>query len=186
MSEETAFYTVPAQFQIVVEPLKTPESIEQKELLLSRPSPFSSLRLSLENQIRAGDQSMGNKELVTKAFELLLSVEQRLNRVEEFLSHKERGKSVPLYQWVQGSIGAGALNFTLPEGQNADAQVLWVDLLLPSVPEYRVQLLANVTDRSGTMLNCSFRKIHDEDREQIFRFVRQREREIIRAKSKGE
>ena len=62
--------------------------------------------------------------------------------------------------------------------------VFALDLILPCVPEFRCQLLARFDSEKEGKAECHYVKLHSTDQEQIYRFVRQREREIIRDSQK--
>lgn len=188
MTQENSpqYFRVPAQVQLIVEPLPTEESRKQKELELSSPNPHSSFREALETQVRAADMPPRNQELLSRTFELLLSMEQRLHRIEDFIYRKERGEPARLYSWA--SIEIGGETCLIPKSflNNLKAgDVFALDLVLPCVPEFRCQFLARYDSEKNEKVLCHYVKIHTQDQEQIYRFVRQREREIIRESQKA-
>ncbi|TVQ79905.1 MAG: hypothetical protein EA369_03925 [Bradymonadales bacterium] len=182
--EAPSSFMVPATIQGVFEELKTEDQRLSRERDFSRPSPFSAMRLALETQIQSGDFGSKDKELVIRAFEILLSIEQRTARIEEFLLKRERGEKTPLFQWLSVKLSGEACVLQLSDRPRFKVGALfWLDFLLPSVPEYRIRCIAELASQVECDYQLVFRQIHPEDQEQIYRFVRQREREIIRQKS---
>jgi hypothetical protein len=177
----TKYFRVPASFQVIIEPLASEEQRKERELEISFPSPHSSLRSTLETQVRGGDMDLKNQELISRAFELLLSMEQRLHRLEDFLIRREKGEKPRIYHWVKGEIGGEGCLIDLPSESSVSlAEVVGLDILLPCVPEYRIQMVGEVTGLENSQAEIRFLKIHPQDLEQVFRFIRQRERELIR------
>src|SRR5665213_2690546 len=102
-----------------------------------RPSPYSSLRYELENQLQSMDIREESKFLFEKAFQLLISIDQRLDRVEEQMQlHRAGTKSIPdSYEWVHGDLGAGGLAFSTETKLDVKVgDILLIDALLPSLP----------------------------------------------------
>ncbi|MDB5037513.1 MAG: hypothetical protein JWQ35_1041 [Bacteriovoracaceae bacterium] len=158
-----------------------------------RPSPYSSLRNELENQLQAMDIREESKFLFERGFQLLMNIDQRLERLEEQM-HLQRSGAAHIpdsYEWVHGDLGAGGLAFSSESKISVKPdQTVLLDCLLPSLPEYRFVVAAKVLHtEKKKLIGTEFLAIHEDDREFIHRFVIQRERELLRARAtakKGE
>ncbi len=155
-----------------------------------RPSPYSHLRFELENQLQAMDIRDESKFLFEKAFQILMNIDQRLERLEEQMQSIKTGDKGVLesYEWVHGDLGAGSTAFVA--SKTTEVKVgnhILLDIILPALPEYRFVAAAKVVHVDEKNIGCEFSAIHEDDREFIHRYVIQREREVLRnrAQSKG-
>ena len=186
MTQEREFFRVACEFQIRI------RKVEEEELQIFtahglRPSPYSILRTELEGQLSLLPIRDESKNLLEKAFQILINMDQRLERIEEYLEEREgdNGFKLMRYEWVHGDIGAGGFSCEV-EGSHSfkSGEALLVDIILPALPDYRFVAAARAVAAEGKKLNCEFAGIHADDREYIHRFVMARERELLRARSK--
>jgi hypothetical protein len=189
MSEdhERSYFRIACEFQVRY------RAIDEEELRVfrsyaMRPSPYSGLRYELENQLQSMAIREESKFLFEKAFQLLMNIDQRLERIEEQVQKSSATHIAESYEWVHGDLGAGGLAFS-PESKQVNVkpgQELLVDVILPSLPEYRFVAAAKVlhTEKKD-QIGVEFVAIHEDDREFIHRYVIQREREVLRARAQG-
>lgn len=177
------YYRIACEFQVRFRVIDDDE-LEVFQNYALRPAPYSSLKTELEAQLRAMDIREESKFLFEKAFQLLINIDQRLERIEEQLVNKEANLPEN-YEWVHGDLGAGGLAFSTESDQKVkEGQKLLVDVILPSLPEYRFVAAAQAlhTGKKG-QIGVEFTSIHEDDREYIHRFVIQKERELLRARA---
>lgn len=191
MSEEKAFFKVPCEFQLRFREL-TQEEADLFHASPSRPSPYSALRTELKaltESIKFGDPY---KTLIEKAFQLLINMDQRLERMEEqvYSMTSDVADDLVGYQWTIAEIGALGIQldkkYVSPQNSNS---IFLLDFIIPSLPEQRVIATASLKDLDSSSYVFFFKSIHDADRELIHQFVASREREILRdrsARKKGE
>lgn|GEM_PF-7093526 len=152
-----------------------------------RPSPTSAVRAEIDNFIQTIDASDGMRNLIEKAFYLLLNIDQRLERLEEEFLKMMFGKKeeISQYEWVAGEVGAGGIAFR-SEGHASVKQedMVLLDILLPDLPEQRIVAAGKVREmKPESQFEIDFLSIHSDDREFIHRFVMARQREILRERS---
>jgi len=180
------YYRVPCELQIRFRRLDN-EELKVFSSFAMRPSPHSNLKTEIEQQLQGIGIREESKTLFEKAFQLLLNLDQRLERIEEQLASLASGAKSTLdsYEWVHGDIGAGGLAF-FPESKNPllKGEKLLMDIILPTLPEHRFVVAAEVShiDEVGKV-GTKFISIHEDDREFIHRFVISREREILRLRA---
>lgn len=181
---ERSYFRIACEFQIRFRKIDA-EELKVFKSHAMRPSPYSSLRMELENQLQNMSIKAESKFLFEKAFQILVNIDQRLERLEEQVMGLRLGDQVTpdSYEWTHGDLGAGGLSFKAPS--KSDVQVgdlVLVDILLPSMPEYRLVAAAKVVhlEGEGPVLGLEFDAIHEDDREFIHRYVIQREREMLR------
>ena len=180
------YFRIPCEYQIRFRVVNDEELSVFKNYAL-RPSPYSSLRTELETQLHAMQIREESKFLFEKAFQLLMNIDQRLERLEEAIHKSSATAIVESYEWVHGDLGAGGVSFTTESKPQAKAgDHLLLDILLPSLPEYRLVAAGKVLHiEKQNQMGVEFVAIHEEDREFIHRFVIQRERETLRARALG-
>ena len=149
-----------------------------------RPSPHSTLKSEIEAQIANMGIREESKLLFEKAFQILLNIDQRLERLEENMHHVMAGDKQVLesYDWVHGDLSAGGLSFVSEAKKDVKVeQTVLLDMLLPSLPEQRIVTAAKViyADDAGK-IGLEFSAIHEDDKEFIHRYVISREREMLR------
>ncbi len=162
---------------------------EEAKLFLaspSRPSPYSALRSELKNLTESLKFSDAYKTMIEKAFQLLINMDQRLERMEEQIYSMTSDKESDLlgYQWMLGEIGGLGIKLdkkNIP--QNTGDQIWLLDFILPSLPEQRVIATALLEDLGSETDLLRFQSIHEADRECIHQFVAAREREILRERA---
>ena len=182
-NQKREFFRVPCEFQIRFREISDEELNVFKSFAM-RPSPHSTLRAEVEGQLQAMPIRDESKVLLEKAFQILLNMDQRLERLEEQFQAFMSGAKPTLdsYEWVHGDLSAGGVAFVFEKGVKVkpDSRLL-IDLILPAMPEYRLVAAAQVNyvnpdGRVGT----DFLAIHEDDKEFIHRFVIAREREMLR------
>ena len=186
MTTEREYFRVPCEFQIRFRKIDE-EELRQFLTNAMRPAPSSILRMEVETQLSQLSFRDETKILLEKAFQLLLNMDQRLERIEETMEQAKALGSSPLtpYAWVHGDLGAGGLAF---ESEKAavlkEQEILLTDLVLSSMPEFRFVAASRIVKIEGLRMNCEFVGIHADDREYIHRFVMARQREQLRSRSK--
>jgi hypothetical protein len=150
-----------------------------------RPSPYSTLKNEIENQLQSMEIREESKFLFEKAFQLLINVDQRLERLEELITQREARTVADSYEWVHGDLGAGGLAFEIKEKKSPKVgDLVLIDLILPSLPEYRLVAAGRIVhSEKKNLISAEFIAIHEDDREYIHRFVIERERELLRARA---
>lgn len=172
-------FRVPCEFQIRFREV-TKEELEIFRTFSMRPSPFASLKNEVETMIRGADIREESKTLFEKAFQILINLDQRMERIEEHLNRNplESGPILESYEWVHGDLGAGGLAMeTKKPTPRANAYVM-LDVVVPGLPEHR--FVAAGLMQSSRRFECEFLAIHEDDREFLHRFIMNREREILR------
>lgn len=170
------FYRVPCEFQIRFRPIGEDE-LKIFRSFAMRPSPHSSLKAEVDTQISAINIRDESKALFEKAFQILLNIDQRLERIEEQLI-PGHAKVVENYDWIRGDLGAGGLAFRLETEKTPQLGAkLLMDMILPSMPEHRIVSAVEVShiDSDGKV-GMEFIAIHEDDREFLHHFVIARER----------
>ncbi len=183
---DRSFFRVPCELQIRFRVLNDDEFNVFKSYSL-RPSAFSAMRMEVENQIRNLSIRDDSKALFERAFQILINLDQRMERIEEQLQQIAHGGKAILevYDWVHGDLGGGGIAFKSEKTSKLKkGDRVLVDAILPALPEYRFVAACDVAhvDADGTV-GMHFLAIHDDDREFIHRFVTAREREILRARA---
>lgn len=152
-----------------------------------RPSPYASLKAEIDTTIQSLGVREESKTLFERAFQLLINMDQRLERIEEQLLQMSRGEKAPVdsYEWIHADLGAGGLVFEAGSQWKVSAgDSVLLDLILPALPEYRLVAAAEIKDGGAPRrFEAIFTFIHDDDREFIHRFVMSRERELLRARA---
>lgn len=185
-SQRRASFRIPCEFQIRFRRVEDDE-LQVFTAYAMRPSPYSHLRTEIQSQLTAMDIRHESKALLEKAFQILLNIDQRLERIEERLDAKEDegAKIFESYQWVHGNLGAGGLTFQPedPKGAKEHSKIL-MDILLPSLPEQRIVGAGEIIriEQDGIFV-VEFIAIHKEDEEFLFQFVAGKEREMLRARA---
>ncbi len=186
MASEREYFRVPCEFQIRVRTIE----IEELNLFVSqamRPSPYSILRMEVETQLSQLSFRDETKVLLEKAFQLLINMDQRLERMEETLGQSQGDIAPGLnpYQWTQGDLGAGGLSFDLADSTNFKVgNHVMIDCVLPAMPEFRFVAAGKIVAIDSTKVSSEFVGIHADDREYIHRFVMARQREQLRGRTK--
>jgi hypothetical protein len=178
------YFRIACEFQVRIRVIDDEELVVFKNYAM-RPSPYSSLKYELENQLQSMQIREESKFLFEKAFQLLINIDQRLERIEEQLVQREARAATETYEWVHGDLSAGGIAYQTQSKQpmKLDDKVL-VDVILPSLPEYRFVAAGKIVHLDASLnLGVEFLAIHDDDREQIHRHVIQRERELLRARA---
>lgn len=186
-SELLEFFRVPTEFQLRFRPL----SDEEKNIFSQasmRPSPYSALRSELDAMIESSRGGEFNRGLIERAFQILINIDQRLERIEEDLHQLASGgkSEVQSFQWYRGELGAKGLLLEASELKDfkfADSQELLLDLLLPSLPEHRIVCTAKSYKLSSGHILFFFDSIHEDDLEYLHRYLASREREMLRARA---
>lgn len=181
-------FRIPCEFQIRYRVIDKAE-LEVFKSYAMRPSPYSTLKADIESQLSAMPVRDESKSLLEKAFQILLNIDQRLERLEEKLSPQDDGavKIVENYEWVHGELGGAGFSFLSEQKkQISNGSLILIDMILPSFPEQRIVAAAQVSssDASGNVV-AEFVGIHEQDTEFVFRFVAAREREILRTRAMG-
>lgn len=182
------FYKVPCDFQMRFRILSEEEH-QVFQSVSMRPSPYSVLCSELDSLIESSKGLDMNRALIERAFQILINIDQRLERLEEdfhqFISGKK--EEVQNYDWYHGELGAGGLvvqkSELKMEPSQAEAKLILVDLLLPSLPEHRIVATAKLNEIDQDKCIFEFQSIHKDDQEFIYRFVAARERELLRARA---
>lgn len=186
MEKDKDYFRVPCEFQMRSRVVDEQER-ELFKTVSVRPSASLSLRSEVEGLLRGSQLDESLRSVVDYGFALLLNMDQRLERIEEEFSLFVSGQKekIQQYQWVSADLGAEGL--WVPRSVLADAKegdFLLMDILLPSMPEQRlVATLEWVECREG-QAHLLFDGLHKEDEEYLFRFIRSREREILRSRKK--
>ena len=118
MTEDTSgkenqrnYFRVPCEFQLRHRVLEDQEFEVFKSFAL-RPSPYSSLKVEIENQLNNLPVGASSRLLFEKAFQILVNIDQRLERLEEtFNQYIQGSEKLEAYEWVTGNLGAGGLEF---------------------------------------------------------------------------
>lgn len=187
MEETNAYFRVPCEIQIRARVIDQAE-FEMFQKVTLRPSPVASLRSEIESLMRVSSLDESLRGVIANAFSLMLNIDQRLDRIEEDLSLFIQGKKehITPYEWTRVELGAEgflAQLAQLPKLTMGD--LVLVDFLLPSFPEQRIVAAVKVVEDSNPEeVHFRFECLHDEDLEGIFRFIRSREREILRSRKK--
>lgn len=180
------YFRVPCDFQIRYTKLSNTE-FEVFESHSTRPSTMSSVRMDIHNLVSTLDLRDGAKSLIEHGVNLLLSIDQRLDRLEENvlkLLLDQKDEYVP-YHFVHGEIGAVGMTFetdTIQSLRKGDR--LLCDFILPDMPEHRIVAALEVkslTDEGG--VDGEFVSFHHDDQEFLHRFIRSRERQILRQRA---
>jgi len=150
------------------------------------PSLLSTLRADLETQLQACSLDVAEKELTQKLFELVLGVDVRLCRIEEQLETIISKETEKFEKFKGVAMELGAQGFLVNKSDwpfGAEPESTTFEFLLPLVPEWsclaRLSLIAGSSDE---VFHFRFQEIHGDDREMIHRYVRSRERELLRAR----
>jgi c-di-GMP-binding flagellar brake protein YcgR len=143
--------------------------------------------MGIESELHRLDIHESSRALLEKAFQMLLNIDQRLERLEEGLLHPqpEENLSHEKHEWVRADLSAGGLAFLCPEGKNHQVgDFVLLDIVFPSLPEQRVVCSGKVVHfNKDQMMAIDFLDIHKDDKEFIHRFVLEKEREILRARA---
>jgi len=150
------------------------------------PFVLSTIRADLELQLQSANLASEEKELTQRMFELVLGVDLRLRRMEEQLDtlinqdtgNFEKFKSVSMELGAQGFLVKKS-DWPFPKTDSLEA----FEFLLPLVPEW--SFLARIQEEPqgpADSYHFRFHEIHADDQEMIHRYVRSRERELLRAR----
>jgi len=184
-NEPAHFFHVPCEVQIRFRELSHQEMTAFQQFGL-RPSPYTQLRVGIESEISRMSFGEESRTVMEKAFQILINIDQRLERLEELIQAQISGTPVIKegHEWVQADLSAGGMAFipATPKPIKVGDHVL-LDLILPGLPEQRVVAVADVTELQGEKVNVKFNMLHQDDKEAIHRFVLEREREILRSKA---
>lgn len=155
-----------------------------------RPSPYTSLRMGIETELNRLSLQGENRILLEKAFQLLLNIDQRLERMEEFIQN-QNGKEPMIrerHEWFHADLNASGLAFIpMKDSKLSSGDTLMLDMIFPSFPEQRIVCSGQVMSAAGknNAVQVNFVDIHQDDREFLHRFVMEREREILRARKEN-
>jgi hypothetical protein len=181
------FYRVACELQIRFRKADADEVNVFKEFGL-RPSPYSNLRTTIETELNRSSLSDEAKMLLEKGFQILLNIDQRLERLEELIQSQHSDEPIiqESHEWVHADVSAGGIAFVPPKDKSLKVgDLLMIDMIFPSLPEQRVVCSGKVLhagQKDGTV-GIVFESIHQDDKEFIHRFVLEREREILRARA---
>jgi hypothetical protein len=178
------YFRIACEFQVRF------RSIDDEELRVfrnyaMRPSPHSTLKFEIESELQGMEIRQESKFLFEKAFQLLINIDQRLERIEEQIAQRESSVLPDSYEWVHGDLGAGGLSFGVQsKAIPQSGSTVLVDVILPALPEYRFVAASKVIhSEKKDLVSVEFLAIHEDDREYLHRFVIQREREILRSRA---
>ncbi|MBN8555759.1 MAG: hypothetical protein J0L93_09970 [Deltaproteobacteria bacterium] len=178
-------FRVACEFQVRFRTIEESE-LEVFRSYAMRPSAYSALKSQIENQLSAMAIRDESKNLLEKAFQILLNIDQRLERIEEQMYNPDSSKYKILenYDWVHGELGAKGLSFSHEKTKSVKVgDLLLLDLILPSLPEQRMVAALKVSSLANDYIDGNFVAIHDEDVEFLHRYVIAREREMLRARA---
>jgi len=152
-----------------------------------RPSPYTSLRMGIEAELNRLSLEGGNRNLMERAFQLLLNIDQRLERLEEMIQIQTSKEPVirETHEWFHAELSASGFSVILAKDLNLKSgDDLMMDMIFPSFPEQRIVCSGKILALSSAngMANIDFMDIHKDDREFLHRFVMEREREILRGR----
>ncbi len=152
-----------------------------------RTSPYTSLRSTFEIELNRLDAPTEMKGLLEKAFQVLLNIDQRLERIEEFVQGQQAEASTikDSFEWVHADLSPGGIAFAPSKGVDIkEGDLLMMDMLFPSLPEQRVVCSGRVVHKGKLgAVGVQFDQIHQDDQEFIHRFVLEKEREVLRARA---
>lgn len=180
------YFRVPCELQVRFRKVNDEELKLFKQYGL-RPSPYTSLRMTIEQDLQRLSIREESKTLLEKAFQILLNIDQRLERLEEYLQgqNSDAPEIKESHEWVRADLSAGGIAF-IPSKEK-DLKIgddLMLDLLFPSLPEQRVVCAGKVVHiQSDGNIGIDFSEIHQDDQEFIHRFVIEKEREVLRARA---
>lgn len=181
MSENESGFRVPCEIKLRYKQIR-PEELDRFQLFSLRSSGKHHLRSEIEQCLHAVDLSSSSKALVEKGFQLLLHLDQKLDRIErEFQKQFSQETEEKPYQSCQVQLGGTGLIWStsgLKEGEQ-----LILDMVVPNIPEQQMLLGARVKQKVDDGYELEFNAIHEEDREYIYRYVASREREILRRRA---
>lgn len=186
-SSEPSYFRVACEFQVRARKIDEEELRVFEEVSL-RPSPMASIRGEIDTLLRASPLDEGSKSVVDYVVSILLNIDQRLDRIEEDMQNFFRGEKseIQFYEWVSGEIGGEGCIVEMPEITDAnEGDHLIMDLLLPTLPEQRIVAVGQIQQKpEPSKYHLEFKLIHADDKEYLYRFIRSREREILRARKK--
>lgn len=186
-SESTRdYYRVPCDMQVRYKKIGAEEADLFKAYAI-RPSSHSSLTQEIDLQVQQSSFSAEAKFLFEKAFQILLSIDQRLDHLEERLNSDQSGITdiEMTYEWATGDLSASGIGLRLqsPPSVQAGDKIL-LDVVLPALPEHRFVATAEVAHtKEKNEIGLNFISIHEDDREFLHQYVRKREREILRSRA---
>lgn len=179
------YFKVPCNIKMRFEKISEDELLKLKDFRL-RPSPISSLRTQLEHEVRGLDLPDRTKAMIERHFSILLHIDQRLSRIEDVLAHENAsGPKPPAYNQELAEIGGEGMVIQTEKASDYKAdELVFLDLLLPAIPEQKIEAVGRVqASEAQNQLNLRFEALHQDDKEALYRFVRFREREILRERS---
>lgn len=185
-SSSRDFFRVPCELQLRFRKIDQEELRVFKQFGL-RPSPYSSLRAGIETELSRLMLDSEMKHLLEKAFQILLNIDQRLERIEETLAGQ--AKEAPTVQdshtWVHADLSAGGIAFVPPEKSSVQkGDFVMLDLIFPALPEQRVVCAGRVIHEGKEgAVGVEFTEIHQDDLEFVHRFVLEKEREMLRTRA---
>lgn len=187
-SEETEnnYFRVECEFQYRARRID-PSELEVFRSVSMRPAPTVGVRNEVETLLRGSDLGEGMKTVVERSMAILMSIDQRLERIEEDISMiiTGQGEKLQAYEWVAAEMGSKGFIAELPQVENPQVgEYILMDALLPTMPEHRIVATMRVDEVDGAAAHFKFDALHAEDEEFVFRFVRSREREILRSRKK--
>lgn len=177
--DDRNYFRVPCEFQIRFRVVNNEELKVFKDYAL-KPSVYSNLRLEIDSHLSKLPGGESAQILFEKAFQILMNIDQRLDRLEE--GHENDPKEP--YECATGNLGVGGIAFHLPSKRPVKGgQFLVLDMILPSFPEHRIVAAGEIIRLdSDRLIVIKFTAIHDDDQEFLHRFVIARERELLRAR----
>lgn len=186
---EKAFFTVPCEMQARYRVISE-EEFQVFKVHGLRPSPGSSIREEVENQVKSLDLDDTGRSLVEKLFKLILNIDQRIERIEESLQKKPSpsGTEAEPYEFYQAELGAEGILLKIDAASGASVDdIVLLDMILPSLPEHRIVAAGTITElEPNQTIRVRFSAIHGDDREFIHRFSMIRQRELLRERAREE
>ncbi len=164
--------------------------IRRKEIQLraaARPNSLSSTRSDIEMQIHEADLGKEEKVLAERLFDVLLGLDIRLQRLEEQVGALLSGnpKSYEVFREIPMELGAEGIVVSKevwPFGEALEKGDGF-EIVLPFVPEWPFQTSLQMAESVGVdSYHFRFKHIHKDDQELIHRYLRVREREVLRAR----
>jgi len=182
------FYRISCELQIRYRKAEAEEIGMFKNFGL-RLSPYTSLRNTIESELHTADLPEAGKSLLERAFQILLNIDQRLERLEELIQHQGVETPTPgqeAHEWIHADVSAGGISFVPTKDKKLNmGDLVMMDMIFPSLPEQRVVCSGKVVHagQKNDHLGIEFEYLHEEDREFIHRFVLEKEREMLRARA---
>jgi hypothetical protein len=154
-----------------------------------RPLGLASIRSEIEMHLHSSGMDKEEKLLTEKMFELILGTDLRLQRIENQLEAVLSNNSQKYEAFMTVPLELGAEGFVVKKSAWPFGPVeaeLALDILVPVVPEWPLQVKVQQAKwDSEDSWHFRFSEIYNDDREMIHRYLRIRERELLRSRSKN-